>query len=206
MFKAVKKIEPWLKSPQDRAEILERANGLVIVLADGAGGTTGGAAAADAAVMWVKAFVSRAAEDELRDGACWRDLLLQIDQQVSFAGGQTTAVVAAASPEGIVGASVGDSAAWLIGGGGREDLTAAQVRKPLIGSGLARPVAFQAKPFDGTLLVASDGLVKYAPARRICETALEANLDLAARKLVHLARLQSGALPDDVSLVLCRKV
>lgn len=34
--------------------------------------------------------------------------------------------------------------------------------------------------------------------------ALERNIEIAARKLVDLARLGSGALQDDVAVVLCR--
>jgi serine/threonine protein phosphatase PrpC len=84
------------------------------------------------------------------------------------------------------------------------DLTKDQVRKPLLGSGSAKPVAFRAERPRGTLLVASDGLVKYAPRDRICRLALEKDLPSAGRKIVDLARLRSGQLQDDVSLVLCR--
>ena len=58
---------------------------------------------------------------------------------------------------------------------------------------------------DGTLLVASDGLVKYAPRERVCAAALEKNLPAAGRKIVDLARLRSGTLQDNVALVLCRR-
>ena len=61
-------------------------------------------------------------------------------------GGQTTGVVAFVRSDGsISGASVGDSVAWLISPAGElTDLTAYQRRKPLLGSGEALPVVFDA--------------------------------------------------------------
>ena len=55
------------------------------------------------------------------------------------------------------------------------------------------------------MLVATDGLVKYAPAARICAAARDKSLHAAAGKLVDLVRLKSGALPDDVGVALCRR-
>jgi hypothetical protein len=55
------------------------------------------------------------------------------------------------------------------------------------------------------LLVASDGLIKYAKQASIARIASGADLASAARSLVDLVRLRSGQLQDDVSIVLCRK-
>ena len=129
---------------QDRAEVVETDRGVVVVVADGAGGSGRGQEAADYVVMWARALVSRGGD--LGAAATWRDLLAGIDAQLeaSGAGGQTTAVVAGVTDSVIVGASVGDSAAWLIGPDGHTNLTAEQVRKPLLGTGRAKPVAFTA--------------------------------------------------------------
>lgn len=189
---------------QDRAEIVQTAEGVVVVVADGAGGSGGGAEAADSVVMWVKARISRGGD--LRAASTWPDLLANVDAHLEAAGGgQTTAVVAAVTDSAIVGASVGDSAAWLIGSKGHTNLTAEQVRKPLLGTGRAKPVAFTAGALEGTLLIATDGLVKYAPTDRVCAVARGKDLRAAAGKLVDLVRLNSGALPDDVGLALCRR-
>ncbi|MHC4985187.1 MAG: protein phosphatase 2C domain-containing protein [Planctomycetota bacterium] len=192
------------KRGQDRAEVIETDRGVVVVVADGAGGSGGGKEAADSVVMWAKALVSRGGD--LGATATWLDLLTRVDAQLEAAGGgQTTAVVAAVTDSAIVGASVGDSAAWLIGSEGHTNLTAEQVRKPLLGSGRAKPVAFTAGGSDDTLLVATDGLVKYASVDRVCAAARKMNLHTAAAELVDLVRLKSGALPDDVGLALCRR-
>jgi hypothetical protein len=85
-----------------------------------------------------------------------------------------------------------------------EDLTDGQTRKPLVGSG-CRPFAIRAAALGaGTLLVASDGLLRYAKPADIARRAAGPDLAAAARGLVDLVRLRSGALPDDVSVVLCR--
>lgn len=93
------------------------------------------------------------------------------------------------------------------------DLTGRQRRKPLLGSGAAVPVGFSATwtaGFSttwtpGTLLIATDGLFKYAPARRVAEIARGADLAAAAEALVEQVRLPSGGLQDDVAVVLCRR-
>jgi len=50
-------------------------------------------------------------------------------------GGESTAIVIFVTPAGVEGASVGGSGAWVIRGTEIEDLTARQVRKPLVGAG-----------------------------------------------------------------------
>jgi hypothetical protein len=52
-------------------------------------------------------------------------------------GGMSTAVVAEIVDGQVVGASVGDSCAWLVSLGEVSDLTERQVRKPLLGSGVS---------------------------------------------------------------------
>jgi PPM family protein phosphatase len=88
----------------------------------------------------------------------WFDALLAFDDELSAcrSGGETTAVVATIEHYRICGASVGDSVAWLISPAGElTDLTAHQRRKPLLGSGEALPVVFDANPCDGRLLASS---------------------------------------------------
>lgn len=82
------------------------------------------------------------------------------------------------------------------------DVTAQQRRKPLLGSGDAAPTPFGPFTFNGRILVASDGLLKYAPRERIRGTAFEPELERAADALVAAARLPGGGLQDDVALVL----
>jgi serine/threonine protein phosphatase PrpC len=188
---------------EDRVDVIPHPAGLVLVCADGAGGSGGGAEAADSILMWVRAHVTQTRD--LRPATQWADLLAEADRQISFANGESTGVVVALWDDGLSGASVGDSAAWLVRDDGFDNLTAGQTHKPLLGSGRASPVAFERAGLgQSTLLLASDGLVKYAPPRRICELAPLPDLDAAAA-LLDLVRLRSGALQDDVAIVLCRR-
>ena len=173
-------------------------HGVAIAVADGAGGTAGGERAAKTVVDRVAAVASHAYD--------WVQLLSDIDHaQIGY--GLTTAVVLWVTREKIVGASAGDSGAWLIRGDEVEDITEAQHVKPLIGDGaLVTPIAARALGADTTLLVASDGLLRYAKREAIVRLARGPDLAVAARELVELVRLPSGQLPDDVSVVLCREV
>jgi PPM family protein phosphatase len=181
---------------QDRAVARTTEDGVLIALADGAGGTANGAFAAQAVIDVALAMPAR--------GADWRSVLEQLDGDARLQGGQTTAVVLSVSEAGIDGASVGDSGAWVIRGTEIEDLTAGQPRKPLLGGG-CDPAPIRGGPLaSGTLLVGSDGLLKYARRSDIARIAISPDLQRAARELIDLVRLESGALQDDVSVVLCR--
>ena len=181
---------------EDRAAHFSTSTGCVLVVADGAGGTGDGAHAADAVIEAV------AANRELQGADAWAALLAQID--ATLRNGETTAVVAAIIGNEIHGASVGDSGAWLIDAHGYDELTQGQQRKPLIGSRRASPVPFASRLDAATLLLASDGLLNYAPAQRIAELANIAELSGLATRLCDLVRLRSGALPDDVAILLAR--
>lgn len=190
-------IAPRRGEGQDRGLVLPCEHGVVIALADGAGGTSGGERAAKAVVDRVAAVASHAYD--------WPLLLAELDmQQIGY--GQTTAVVLWLTRDKIVGASAGDSGAWIVREAGIEDLTSAQHRKPLIGDGAIVTPLDAGGLRGGTLLVASDGLLKHAKHDDIARLALGSDLEAAAKALVELVRLPSGQLPDDVSVVLCREV
>jgi len=183
---------------QDRADVFVLPDGLVVALADGAGGIGSGEVAAQALVD-----AAGASSTETSD---WTTVIESVDRDLGRLGhGETTAVVLSMNAHGISGASVGDSGAWLVG---NEviDLTERQVRKPLVGGG-CDPVAFHCGPLGiATLLVASDGLLRYAKQQDIVRVARQGDLAVAARALIDLVRLRSGALQDDVSVVLCRSL
>jgi serine/threonine protein phosphatase PrpC len=174
---------------------------VILAVADGSGGMSGGADAADRAVRLVTEYAHEKAAGELED---WVSLIARIDATAADASGQCALVIAAVAEDAIVGASAGDCGAWLIADGVAE-LTGQQVRKPLVGSGSAAPVRFRSTLGRGTLLLASDGLLKYAPRKAIANAARRDDLDAAVRELTDLPRLRSGDLPDDVAVVLCRK-
>lgn len=186
----------------DRVAVVERDGGLAIVLADGAGGMGGGGFAAEAAV-----------EGLLRvdDWASWPDSgglaaashLDALDRRLALDahGGQCAVVAVGFFGGHEVGASVGDSGAWCGGSEGPTDLTRAQHRKPLLGSGGAVAVAFASVPTGRRLLIASDGLFRYAPHDALWTVATGGSVDEAAARLVELVRLPRGSLRDDVSIV-----
>lgn len=189
-------IAPRRGEGQDRALVLPCEHGVIVAVADGAGGTSGGAIAAKAVVDRVASVASHAYD--------WSMLLAELDHaQIGY--GQTTAVVLWITRDKIVGASAGDSGAWIIRASGIEDITGHQHRKPLIGDGaIVTPIA--CGPLGGgTLLVASDGLLRYAKRDDIVRLAQGADIAAAAKALIELVRLPSGQLPDDVSVVLCRE-
>ncbi len=78
----------------------------------------------------------------LSDRASWLATLGEVDEALSCGPGQCAIVATAAIAGRIVGVSVGDCGAWLIAQNGIDELTANQVRRPLLGSGEAIPVAF----------------------------------------------------------------
>lgn len=174
------------------------------VVADGAGGMSGGGEAAEAVLDQVRRCVSQA--DALLVPALWQNLLERVAADLDEVG-QTTGLVVATDGRVVVGASVGDSEAWLVGVDGLRDLTAAQQRKPLLGGGPIEARSFEAEMSLGdTLLLASDGVVKYASPPRIggCLLGRSGSLDELPRALLELVRLPSGALCDDVAVVLVR--
>jgi serine/threonine protein phosphatase PrpC len=130
--------------------------------------------------------------------------LSELDLRIQATGGQSTAVIAVVRSDRVSGASVGDSGALHCKNGDVDELTRGQRSKPLVGSGSAVPVRFRASPLDGTLLVATDGLLKYANWARLVETLGHPQLNEIPELLVSLVRLRPGALQDDVGIVVCR--
>ena len=181
----------------DRALAVPTAQGYLLALADAAGNSGSGAVAAERLVGLVAKLTEHSAATD------WFEALCALDDELSRggSGGQTTAIVACVSGNRITGASVGDSSAWLISPAGEmTDLTARQRRRPLLGSGEALPVLFDAELNGARLLVASDGL-KYATAEQICALVHHGTVAEAADVLASCVRLPSGALQDDVAVV-----
>ncbi len=174
--------------------------GTILCVADGAGGRSGGAEAASLAIQQVK----EGAQDCQTAEAC-AELLRKMDASIAkdTAAGETTCVLAVFTADEIFGASVGDSGAWLVSAKGPPlHLTRGQQRKPFLGSGAAWAVPFQVERRSGTLLLATDGLLKYTSTERIVETIRSGAPETAGEKLVGLVRYASGALPDDVTIIL----
>jgi serine/threonine protein phosphatase PrpC len=181
---------------EDRIAVVQGADRLLLVVADGAGGAGAGARAAQ--------LVCDAVVAEPAGQRAWADVLREIDSALfrSGSGGLSTGVVAEIIGSDIVGASVGDSAALLIGDALVEDLTEHQHRKPLLGTGGSEPVPFGPVPLTGHLLVASDGLMKYARRSEIQRLGMRRPLTASADALLDAVRLRTGNLQDDVAIIL----
>jgi len=188
---------------QDRIAVQNDGDRLVFTLADGAGGRSGGAEAADLAITLVRERMGSLAAPE----DCEK-LLSEIDRMVSSdkIAGETTAVMVVVSPKMVFGASVGDSGAWILNGSNVDELTQHQMRKPFIGTGGSFPVGFMRNALAGTLLVATDGLLKYTSRETIAATFGKLNLRELPEALVKLVRYPSGNLPDDIAIGLCRSI
>lgn len=63
---------------------------------------------------------------------------------------------------------------------------------------------FVAGPLTGALVVATDGLLKYAPREEFVEAVCGLDLGAIPNALVDLVRARSGRLPDDVAVVVSR--
>jgi serine/threonine protein phosphatase PrpC len=180
---------------QDRAAAISCGNGHLLLVADGAGGLSGGAAAAEAVLQSARRLIHQPRP------ADWAQWLEHLDQELQSIG-ETTAVVAFCAQGEICGASVGDSGIWLLDAMDCVDLTEHQRRKPLLGSGGALAVHFGPRTANGRLLLASDGLFKYVPHDRIQRLVRTLPIDAAAAALIEAARLPSGGLCDDIAVVI----
>ena len=187
---------------EDRVLVERLGSRLVVVVADGAGGVGGGALAAQAVCDSVLGRIRDVTTPGRLD---WVEVLKAADVTIEASGGLSTAVVVEIWNGEVRGASVGDSGAWIVTGDDILDLTEHQVRKPLLGSGMAVPVSFGAAAFTGRLLAATDGLFKYAPYLEIAACVRAGTLSAAASALIQAVRLPNGDLFDDVALALCER-
>ncbi|HEY8040163.1 MAG TPA: hypothetical protein VIF15_10235 [Polyangiaceae bacterium] len=190
---------------QELAEAFERGDTLVLVLADGAGGIRGGEVASRKVVDAVRDAVDRP-EFALHDVRAWAELLRATDADLAATrSGETTGLVIALGPAGLVGASAGDSEAWVVTPSQVDDLTSAQHTRRRLGTGRAIPATFERSALAGVLLVATDGLFKQASRDVIVRLVRAHAMGRAVEELVGLVRLPSGQLPDDVGIVLATR-
>ena len=204
-FEICKLVRPAEGESEDCAIAVEHAGTVIIAVADGAGGTSGGRAASETLVLGIMHAALSLSSTTGPSG--WEALLRSFDASLraDASAGETTAVALCVDSSTIVGASVGDSEAWMVNGDEVVSLTEGQQRKPLLGSGSAAPVGFGPVPLEGRLVVGSDGLFKYCQRRRLLLEAMRSPLGVAATALVNAVRLPSGNLQDDIALVLCER-
>ncbi len=180
--------------------MLQVGDAWVIAIADGTGGMSGGAQAADFVIAAVRGRTMQPGFD-IASAAAWTGLLGEIDRDIAAAAqaGETTGIALAVTADLVVGASCGDSRACLIDGPSTLELTRGQQRKPRLGSGRASPRGFVAAP-AGTLLVATDGLFDYVPLPAIRDIVVRAGSKVADA-LIELVLARCRQLPDDIVVV-----
>lgn len=186
------------ENDEDRVAVVEHDGVWVVAVVDGAGGTGGGAEAAEFVVAAVRGDAAK-----LRDTIGCVDLLSELDTQLARTGGQAAAAIAVVEDARISGASVGDCGVWHVHQSHVDDLTRFQRRKPLLGSGDADVIPF-AGAVTGTLLFATDGLLKYVPAGKIVSALGQDSLERIADALPRLAAWGTGSPLDDIGFVLGR--
>jgi len=93
MFETYLATEAGGPQNQDRAAVIERPNGLLLVVADGAGGFGGGAAAAELAIKVVQE--EPVSDAQFLNPLKWSDILRQVDRRLSQhpTAGETTALL-----------------------------------------------------------------------------------------------------------------
>lgn len=192
--------DSYRKNTEDRVLVLDVECGSIACIADGTGGVSGGANAADLFLAGVR----RAVEDpdfDLTSPQAWAKLVDRLDREIEQArtAGETTGVALAITSTIVVGASSGDSQAWLMSPNGWHELTENQLRKARLGTGHARAQPFTARP-HGTLLLATDGLLDFVQLSDVASV-LRSDPEDAASALVQLVRTRFRQLPDDVAVI-----
>ena len=192
------------KENEDRVVNIQRGATRLIVVADGAGGIEGGAAAAELVIAAVTG--SRMIPTMTRQPSFWENTLSMLDGYIFNASeaGECAVVIAAIVDGLLVGASVGDAGARLFTKAEDHNLTSAQHVKPLLGSAVAEAVPFGPVRFDGTLIMGSDGLFKYATVDAIRESCAQPSADEIAHTLIELVKLPSGDFHDDTTVAVCK--
>jgi len=144
---------PTHDTSHDRLSVLRDAHRTLIALADGADSREAAQTAAARTVNELARCFRNGALPEDRRG--WVMLLEGIDQAVlgDPDAGETSALVMLVQQGVVVGASVGDSLAYVVRTVGEAQLlTTSQRKAPRIGTGLACPVGFGPVPLDGKLI------------------------------------------------------
>jgi len=181
---------------QDRFFATPVGRGVFVVVCDGAGGVNHGDLTAATVVRELVQHAEVIGLDDLAALVAGMDKGLVLGAH----GGETTCVAAWITPLEVYGVSVGDSEAWWVGDSAIE-LTAQQSRARL-GSGSARVTSFRRLRAGGSVIVGTDGFFSYAPRERWLDLVRTSPTTTGvARRLLDLARLPTGTLQDDATVV-----
>jgi PPM family protein phosphatase len=202
MFEISSYLEQQNKKGDDNLYLVEAFDSIWFCISDGAGGTGEGEAASYYVVEAFKELVHINSFDNSED---FEGFLRGIDKELSCEshGGEATAIIGKVINGTVMGASVGDSEAWLFNLEYDYELTSLQNIKPLIGSGSSIPIGFGPINLDQSMLLGSDGLFKYTKHTEIKN--LLSN-SVKAKNIAELAKNETGKLQDDISAIyICKK-
>jgi len=180
---------------------------LLIALADGQGGQSGGARAAKIAVEAALGAARHTSPMRLRKHpAAWREILHHADEAVLAdpdAGFTSLIGFAAGDDTDLVGASCGDSAVLVACDGATQVVTDHQYKNPPVGSGEANFIPFHgSNGLPRSILAMTDGVWKYAGWDAVADAACEMHGQPLIESLAARARLPgSGQFSDDFTLV-----
>lgn len=213
---------------QDRVSAFRRHRDLIVHLAGGAGGVAGGAATAEficekslkgdpaTALSYLDATIHQLASGG-KTGKLMKVLLsaesdsifknMPADEPPASSYGLASAAIATITDDGeITGASVGDCKVWIFENGKPpEEPTMLQSHRPLLGEGNAIHTRFNGRLTQGVLVMATDGLWKYADWDRITKILRTLPAEKVADFLVASARLPTGELQDDIAVAVVVK-
>ncbi len=180
-------------------------------LADGQGGRSGSATAAQLACRIVIEAALTQPATSLSKPKTWVDALRRADEGVlaDSVAGYTTLIGFAVVGGRVVGASSGDSALWVSeADGGAVELTARQAKDPPIGSGGVLATPFTAELSGSWVVLAvSDGVWKYVGRDGVQEALRENRGRTLIDVLLTRARLlRSGGLQDDFTAIVLQAV
>lgn len=176
-------------------------------LADGIGGQSGGARAAQLACETVIEQAITIPTSALFMPNTWQNILEIVDHTVATdsSAGLTTLIGCVISPTQIAGASVGDSAIKLFCGQQVTDITAKQRKNPTIGAGNAIITPFSHHLNSvWKILLMSDGVWKYIGHDQLIESGHTTSGESLIQQLRKQAALpRTGQLQDDFTVVVC---
>ena len=176
----------------------------LVCIADGQGGRTGGAAAAQLACRIVSEMTGESVRPPWNDITSKADAAVAADTVAGFTTLVALTVDESSGLQTVSRASSGDSAALAVSGTGElKELTSHQFKNPPIGSSEANFIPFElelVRPWK--VLAMTDGVWKYAGWERIRAAASRLSGEALIAELQVSARLRSGEFADDFTVVL----
>lgn len=162
---------------------------------------------AEVALRMAREFVEKLFETEVpREPDVWEEELRRLDRLLHLTpdAGQVVGIAATLDGGGIVGASLGDCAAWLLGDASWQ-LTRMQHRLTVLGTGEARPIGFGPSAVDDVVLAGTSSLFEQLPAMEAAQIIAEAS-DEAPREIVKRMRAMGlGRLNAEVGFLILRR-